>query len=70
MKIMARMNLEAKVGPYIVTTVTDTGTGIPPENNRQNFRAVFYDQTVRQRYRAGSFNGHGHYQKPRRLCER
>jgi len=27
----ARMNLEASVGPYIVITVADTGTGIPPQ---------------------------------------
>src|SRR5262249_49973490 len=27
----ARMKLEAKSGPYIVITVSDTGTGIPPE---------------------------------------
>jgi PAS domain S-box-containing protein len=27
----ARINTEAKIGPYIVITVSDTGTGIPPE---------------------------------------
>jgi PAS domain S-box-containing protein len=27
----ARMNIEAKVGPYVVLTVSDTGIGIPPE---------------------------------------
>ncbi len=27
----AHINTEAKVGPYIVITVSDTGTGIPPE---------------------------------------
>jgi two-component system, cell cycle sensor histidine kinase and response regulator CckA len=27
----ARMNLEATVGPHIQITITDTGTGIPPE---------------------------------------
>jgi PAS domain S-box-containing protein len=27
----ARMNLDAKVGPYVVITITDTGTGISPE---------------------------------------
>jgi hypothetical protein len=26
----AKMNIEAKVGPYILITVSDTGTGIPP----------------------------------------
>jgi len=25
------MNLDARVGPFIVITVSDTGTGIPPE---------------------------------------
>jgi signal transduction histidine kinase len=25
----ARMNLDAKVGPYVVITVSDTGIGIP-----------------------------------------
>ncbi|MBW4681110.1 MAG: response regulator [Microcoleus vaginatus WJT46-NPBG5] len=27
----ARLNIEAKVGPYVVITVSDTGTGIPKE---------------------------------------
>jgi signal transduction histidine kinase len=27
----ARMNLDAKVGPFTSITVSDTGTGIPPE---------------------------------------
>jgi CheY-like chemotaxis protein len=27
----ARMNIDAKVGQYVVITVSDTGTGIPPE---------------------------------------
>ncbi len=37
----ARMNLEAQVGPYIVITVTDTGTGIPPEIIDRIFEPFF-----------------------------
>ncbi|VVB50790.1 Methanogenesis regulatory histidine kinase FilI [uncultured archaeon] len=36
-----RMNIEAKVGPYIVITVTDTGTGIPPEILDKVFEPFF-----------------------------
>ncbi len=37
----ARMNLEAKVGPYVVITVADTGTGIPPEIKDRIFEPFF-----------------------------
>jgi len=37
----ARMHLEAKVGPYIVITVADTGTGIPPEIVERIFEPFF-----------------------------
>jgi len=36
-----RMNLEAQVGPYIVVTVADTGTGIPPEILDRIFEPFF-----------------------------
>ena len=37
----ARMNLDATVGPYIVITVADTGTGIPPEILDRIFEPFF-----------------------------
>ena len=37
----ARMNTEAKIGPYIVITVTDTGTGIPSEIMDRIFEPFF-----------------------------
>ncbi len=37
----ARMNTEAKVGSYVVITVSDTGTGIPPEIMDRIFEPFF-----------------------------
>ena len=37
----ARMHLEAKVGPYIVIKVTDTGMGMPPEIVERIFEPFF-----------------------------
>ena len=37
----ASMNLEARPGPYVVTTVTDTGTGIPKEIQDKIFDPFF-----------------------------
>ncbi|BAY10422.1 hybrid sensor histidine kinase/response regulator [Calothrix sp. NIES-2098] len=44
----ARMNLEAKVGPYIVITVSDTGVGIPEENLDRIFEPFFTTKEIGQ----------------------
>jgi PAS domain S-box-containing protein len=44
----ARMNLEAKVGPYIVITVSDTGVGIPLEILDRIFEPFFTTKEVGQ----------------------
>ncbi|HIK06362.1 MAG TPA: response regulator [Trichormus sp. M33_DOE_039] len=43
-----RMNLEAKPGPYIVVTVSDTGVGIPEENLDRIFEPFFTTKAVGQ----------------------
>ncbi|MDZ8024224.1 MAG: response regulator [Nostoc sp. SerVER01] len=44
----ARMNLEAKVGPYIVITVSDNGAGIPGEILDRIFEPFFTTKDVGQ----------------------
>ncbi|AFY48846.1 PAS domain S-box [Nostoc sp. PCC 7524] len=44
----ARMNLEAKQGPYIVITVSDTGVGIPEEHLDRIFEPFFTTKAVGQ----------------------
>lgn len=44
----ARMNLEAKQGPYIMITVSDTGVGISPENLDRIFEPFFTTKAVGQ----------------------
>lgn len=42
----ARMNIEAKVGPHVVITVADTGTGIPPKVIERIFESFFTTKEV------------------------
>jgi two-component system, cell cycle sensor histidine kinase and response regulator CckA len=42
----AQMESEARVGPYVVVTVKDTGVGIPPENMARIFEPFFTTKEV------------------------
>jgi CheY-like chemotaxis protein len=44
----ARMHLDATVGPYVVVSVTDTGTGIPPDILHRIFDPFFTTKDVGQ----------------------
>ncbi|MBD2694102.1 PAS domain-containing hybrid sensor histidine kinase/response regulator [Anabaena catenula] len=45
-KIFAQMHLEAKTGGYIVVTISDTGTGIPPEFLERIFDPFFTTKEI------------------------
>jgi PAS domain S-box-containing protein len=42
----ARMNIDAQVGSYVVVTIADTGTGIPPEQIERIFEPFFTTKEV------------------------
>ena len=42
----AKMNIEAKIGNYVVVTIADTGTGIPPEVIERVFDPFFTTKEV------------------------
>ena len=52
---------------YVLVEVSDTGTGIPGEDRRQDLRAILLDQGGRQRHRAWPLNGVRHHQADWRL---
>ncbi len=45
---LARRNLEAQVGPYILITVSDTGVGVPPDSLDKIFDPFFTTKEVGQ----------------------
>ena len=50
----------SKPGPYVVLTVTDTGTGMTPRGAGASVRAVLHDQGGRQRHRPRPRHGPRH----------
>jgi len=42
----ARMNIDAKVGPYITISVADTGTGMPPDVQEKIFEPFFTTKEI------------------------
>jgi PAS domain S-box-containing protein len=42
----ARMNIDAKAGPYVVVTIADTGMGIPPEIMERIFEPFFTTKEI------------------------
>ena len=64
---VASMNPGACPGRYVALSVTDTGTGIPPENLDKIFDPFFTTKGGGQGNRAGIVHGHRHRQKPQRV---
>ena len=46
----ARMQPEAKAGPYVVITIADTGIGMAPAILSKIFETLLYHQRCRQRH--------------------